>query len=1089
MKKITTIKRISLSTVLISLLAGCGGGGGGGSSSSSPQGGVSTTNSCVDVNQNGQCESSESSAQSSSYPNTPLASKSGQYFTAPAGSSTLSAWSTLVNNEMLYNPVVAGNKAEAELYLKAKFNKDSSVAGEDVLTTQQKSDYEASLKQAIEANPLVHRSSITAAVSEKFLSAKSKVTVNVADIAQQTMVLSELKLTKISDSDWARSVNADLVGEIRGLTDERIVKAQGGERIVQLRGKGDFLVASSQYHNALTVIDLNEGSSYDTKYNKFAAFRIDFTTGSARGGTYTPSSSTGSGSGDISGGGTGGSTGGISGGSGGSAPAFKGSAYASAQVSQAASASGTGMPTGATFGDGKAFDHENRDGKWEHLLTDAQITPDGKHVYALIRSKNEAIKYSDETTFGFYRVEVGAHGVGAYNATSTTRLDSRDISSFKLSNNDERVFAYGKTSEDKYILRAYSADLTQVLKAVEVNKLTDFALTQDDKTVVGIIAGSYTEKPQVVKFDSTTLTKETKTAELGFEPEEIFTFASGTLAIATSAKFNQMATINLESMQVLETKTLDFAATHFSVSPHARYLAVGSKDKINIYNLLTPKMALQNFIELDATHEELNYMNFVGEKTLSYAQKKRPNAVVSYRLTDTLKPLTSSDQLKNALSTLTKASVNHGFEWSKVSKNLNLIASYKGVNFAWSVNDALKNNLNASTGAVTRTNADVNGVLSVVATSTFRGESQTKSKDFNLTVLQAVPSFTDGAQSFNQLNALDLPGIAKYAFSNEDGSITLSYTELDDYFKGYHVYKVENNKLVFTDGNVNQTRRLYRDSLLGGVFKDDNTMIIATVNRHYPSFSSLYVQDVLANGTLEESYNTKANGSVGIGHAGTPLAVGFSGDKTKVFVMRKHYDFDHGDFYADVYQNSGTKFTKEKSIRLKKGVAYLNTSAPAVNNDGSAFYQRAENMIYKHVDSDTEPTTVRLDGVEALYYFNNRVYATTTNGEVVSFNANLEESSKKEFNTGVEASIANLVLRNVGGNNYLYAFAKGSSKGGVYIMQVDDQGNMSQHKYSLKANTAGGTVSGDGAHIFTYENVPYKSYQSTKSSISYAQTN
>ena len=36
-------------------------------------------------------------------------------------------------------------------------------------------------------------------------------------------------------------------------------------------------------------------------------------------------------------------------------------------------------------------------------------------------------------------------------------------------------------------------------------------------------------------------------------------------------------------------------------------------------------------------------------------------------------------------------------------------------------------------------------------------------------------------------------------------------------------------------------------------FKSDNKLIIVTVNKSYPSFSSIYLQDVNYNNTLEET--------------------------------------------------------------------------------------------------------------------------------------------------------------------------------------------------------------------------------------------
>lgn len=1097
MSKISKIKKISLSTVLISVLAGCGGGGGGaGSAPTSSSQGVNlsknsvTYDSCVDLNLNLSCEEGEKNLSPSSYPEVAVTSKEndGKFLLGPAGTQTVSAESTLIYNEMKYNPLVENNETKAKDYIKSQLNglSVSAVSNDELLTVEQSKNLEDSIKEAITANPLINKNSVIAAVCEKFLKQKTKVTVSTNDISKQTRVLTTITPTKLHEVDWEKETTSDLVGEIRDSFDADLVKSQGGERIVSLHGNGNYQVAASQYHNALTVINFNE-TDKQHQYEKFAAFR---TYAAGQGGTATPSTGNSSGS---AGGSTGGSTGGGSGSTGGSAAAIKMSV-------NSYGVQALDLTAQATSGDYTVNTDPNNTKKlWEHLLEDAKITKDGKYVYALIRSKDESTKFPDESTYGLFRTEVGPYGVYPYNASSTIKIHSKDIKKFELANSDSRVIVYGQVTNDKdekqNILRVYDKDFN-LIKAVEIDNIKDFTITSDDKLIVGQIAGDYINKPKLVKLNSMTLENKQE-IELPLEASQVFTYAHGTMALAASKDANKVVLVNLESMKVEQEKTLDIDAQYFAMSKDGKYLAVASEDKINIYNLSTPELTFQASIDVDITNlskEEakkdekntINNLSFVGNTILSYTQKQKQNAVVTYDIVDSKVPMTMDNKLNTALATLDKYSVNNGYSFSEVKTKLNLIPSYKDVNFTWSLS-GLQSNINISTGEVTRdVNSNTSGKLIVTANTTFRDSTSSKVKQFDVTVLKDSPKITSSVEKFSQLDTVRTAGIMSKVIANSNASTVISYSALDSYFKGYNLFKVENDKLVFTDGNENNTNRLLRDDLLNMTFKTDEKIIVVTVNSHYPAFSSIYLQDVQSDNTLEEGYNTKPNSKAHIGNKGTPLAANFTGDKNKVFVIRKHFDFDYSDHYADVYKISGNTITKEKEIKMKSGVEYINTKAPAINNDGSIFYQIDKNNIYKH--QDEEVSSVRVDNVTAVYYFNNRVYATTSNGMIVSFNEKLETASRQEFNLGNEGVINNIEYRNVGAQDYLYAFASNTNSG-VYIIKVNASNEMSEFKYSDKANTKGGTVSQDGTHIFTYENVPTAYQSNTSSNLSYSKSN
>ena len=1094
MKRISNIKKISLSTVLITMLAGCGSGGDGSNNSSSVDNNNSAqTNtssrsisydSCVDLNLNVKCESSERGLNPFAYPEIAVTNQEndGKYLLGPAGTAKVSAWTTLVYNEMKYNPLVQNNQSIAESYLKNKFSNNNRTVSSSVLTSEENELLENSIQTAIEQNPLVNKNSIIAAVCEKFISSKSFVSINLNDVKKQTRVLHTISFEKIYENNWQNQTKADLVGEVRDSLDAELISIQGGERISSISGSSNHLLASSQYHNALTVINLNENSDKRLKYKKFAAFRTNYSIG--KGGIKTPISSDGS---------TGFATGtaeptpspiAVSGGS--------GSRSLSKSLSKSVNLSLNSLNETSEASYMANEDYKNTKGLWEHLIEDSQITKDGKTVYTLIKPKGNASEYSDSESFGFFKVIVGPYGVYEYNNSTTKRIPSADIKKFQLSHSNEKIVVYGtfinESKEEKNVLRTYSKDLV-FQKALEINLLKNFVITHNDKNIIANTNGDYLSSAKLIKIDLETLVKKEE-VELPFNADDIFTYAQGTMAIVTNIASNKILLVNLESMKIEQEKTLDIDVNLFSISTKGSYLAVSSKDTINLYNLLTPEITFQASLKVSSISTEkdtsntnnINKLAFIGDSMLAYAQKEKQNAITVYKIIKSKEVMSVDNKLKMALDTLNKYSINNSYDLSQVSSKLNLIPSYKDVNFTWETSE-LSTNINLSNGEITRdVNTDLNGKLIVKASIKFRNEISFQEKVFELTILKDSAKFLRSSKTLNSTQESKLNGFTSQVISNSDSSTVITFTKSDSFFKGYNLFQLNNDKLLATQGNENRPSALLRDDLLNMTFKSDNKLIIVTVNKSYPSFSSIYLQDVNYNNTLEEGFNSKQLSGAYIGNAGTPLSAAFSGDNNKVLITRQHFDFKDADFYTDVYAISGSKIKKEKSVKLKSNILYNTKVSPAVNTDGSIFYQIDKNNIYKY--SNKEVSSIRLDNITSVYYFNNRVYTTNSNGLIISFNENLDIDSREEISISSIKNISKLEYRKVNSLNLLYAFADGE-KAGVYVIEVDSSNQMKSDSYSLLNNTKGGTVSGNGSHIFTYDNKSYMNSQAPSSSLYY----
>ena len=1092
MKRMSNIKKISLSTVLISILAGCGGGDG---SNSSPKthkdkqitdtqkqtNGYSRAlsyDSCVDLNLNVKCENSERGLNPFLYPEIAVTNQenNGKYLLGPAGTDKVSAWTTLVYNEMKYNPLVENNQELAENYLREKFSNNSRSISSSALSVEENDFLENSIQTAIEQNPLVNKNSIIAAVCEKFISSKSFVSINLDDVKKQTRVLHEISFKKEYETDWQDQTTADLVGEIRDRVEAQLVSIHGSERISSISGSSNYLLASSQYHNALTIIDLNENSDKNIKYKRFAAFRTNYNL--HQGGIKTAISANGST--DIS---TGAAQAmpspiAISGGSG------------SRSISRSISPNINSLNESTQVSYMANEDPKNTKGLWEHLIEDSQITKDGKTVYTLIKPKGNPAGYSDSQSFGFFKVLVGMYGVYEYNNPTTKRIPSADIKNFQLSHSNEEIVVYGTFTndlkEEKNVLRTYNKDLV-FQKAIEINLLKNFVITHDDKNIIANTNGDYLSSPKLIKNDLKTLVKKSE-LELPFSPDDIFTYAQGTMAIVTNIAANKILLVNLESMKVEQEKILDIDVNLFAMSNKGSYLAVASKNTINLYNLLTPEITFQASLDVDTTSEkedssnDINKLSFVGDSMIAYTQEEKQNALTVYKIIKSKKVMSVDNKLKMALDTLNKYSINNSYDLSQVSQKLNLIPSYKDVNFTWSTSN-LSTNINVTNGEITRdTNVNVSGRLTVKASTKFRNDISFAEKTFNLTILKDTSKFSSSANILSSSEESKLNGFTSQVISNSDSSTVITFTRSDSFYKGYNLFQLNNNKLSATQGNENSPSALLRDDLLNMTFKSDNQLIIVTVNKSYPGFSTIYLQDVNYDNTLEEGFNSKQLGGAYIGNNGTPLSAAFSADKTKVLITRQHFDFKHSDFYTDVYAISGYKVKKGQSIKLQSNVSYNTKVSPAVNADGSIFYQIDKNNIYKF--ENNKVSSLRVDNVTGVYYFNNRVYATNSNGLIISFNEDLDINSKEELFIPSIKNISKLEYKTVNSQDLLYAFADGE-KAGIYVIEVDPSNIMKSDSYSLIKNTKGGTVSGDGSHIFAYDNKTYVNSQAPSSSLYY----
>ncbi len=212
---------------------------------------------CIDQNLNARCDTGETSSQdltdnkiptsvqSTTHP-TIFEATSGGLLTASPTSTEISVFSSLVYNEVLFNPAINTSSTNATNYL-------TNLQITQELANAEQAKWLTSVGNAIAIDTATHPYKAIGAVINKIVTDKSKfdVSVSAEEIAAQRFVKQEVGLTENSVS-WELSDH-----------DERT------DGVAILNGR-NMVVAGTHYHNRLIVIDTS-GNTPKTRSTKLFA--------------------------------------------------------------------------------------------------------------------------------------------------------------------------------------------------------------------------------------------------------------------------------------------------------------------------------------------------------------------------------------------------------------------------------------------------------------------------------------------------------------------------------------------------------------------------------------------------------------------------------------------------------------------------------------------------------------------------------------------------------------------------------------------------------------------------------------------------
>ncbi len=718
-------------------------------------------------------------------------------------------------------------------------------------------------------------------------------------------------------------------------------------------------------------------------------------------------------------------------------------------------------------------------GASENYLREVTANADGSYVYVNIPPKNLSSSSADEGTYGLYKIKLEADDSIATVVDATGLMHTVDetnskrlavkLKAFAVSQDDSQVATY----DGDEFLTVYDGDLSNPGASVLIEGIQAFAVSANTAFVVTNNAEDIT-KGDIALLAVDTLTG-TETITLDFVPQELRLNIDASKLVAFNHGHDNngtmtIAVIDLADNSVIDTGVVAVTSDTAAVSPDfSRMAIVGHEEnRLLIVNLTVPDFSVQNVRDLAYNARDVA---FISNSQLAITNERNSMAVLDIATTTDNISLAAKTQL--ALGGLNRASINGGGYFDAVITDVTLSKKFENVAISWSADSSLSTNLDAADGSIVRPAADavdVAGVLTANTSVSFRDDTVEGSKNFDLT-LRKIPAPLPAAAIVQTAS-----NSAQYMAANYEGDIMVAPVRFEntngDRVYGFNALNMVAGQPVITTGTAD-TPKTYLDTetLVGvGIIEKPGQAYALGVSASVGETGQARIFTVAMDATgLMADVETNA---VDIG-AGSPLKVGLNSAQTLAGVM---VGFEDGSFITEIYSFSDTGVvTLDKTINMT-AAEYKSYGPPAINDDASRVYQRdGDNVIMTSADGSTTATAA-VEEIARVWYYNGRVFVNTYDGNIVSFNDSLEESSRLIFSTGTGGRMYGGVGREFNGTDYLYIPLQQASDidsnresdlNGIYQLEILADGSLKEIAFSKKVEGADRmAVSGDGGTVF-----------------------
>ena len=727
-------------------------------------------------------------------------------------------------------------------------------------------------------------------------------------------------------------------------------------------------------------------------------------------------------------------------------------------------------------------------GASENFLRDVSVNADASYVYVNIPPKKLSSSSQNEDTYGLYKIKIESDGsvatvidssglIHTIDETVSTRLAEK-LQAFAVSQDDSKVATYD--GDDFFTV--YDGDLSNPGTWVMIEDLEAFAVSADTAFVVTGNADDSSKGDifllSIEGLNADSLTNSEKIT-LDFIPQELRLNSDASKLIAFNHGHDNsgsmtIALIDLVNHSVLDKGVVAVTSDTAAVSDDFSKMAIvgHEEDRLLIVNLGIPGFSVQDVHDLEYNARDVA---FISESQLAITNERNSMAVLDIATTTVNINLAEKTQL--ALDGLNRASINGGGYFNAVISNLTLSEGFENVAISWLADSSLSTNLDVTDGSLVRPEEDATdkmGVLSATTFASFRGDTVEDSKFFELT-LRKIPASLSAATTVQTAD-----NSAQYMAANHEGDIMVAPVQFEnakgDDVYGFVVVNVDEGLSVITSG-TEDTPLTYLDaeSLVGvGIVEKPTQAYVLGVSEGMGETGQSRIFTVALDaggGTLGVMAASEAS-TVDI-NSGDPLKVGFNSEQSLAAVMIEAAD---GLYLTEVYSFSDIgAITLDKTINMT-AAEYKSYGPPAINDDASRVYQRDDDNVIMTSSDGLNTASAAVEEIARVWFYNGRVFVTTYDGNIVSFNDELEESSRKTFSTGTGGRMYGAVGREFGGTHYLYIplqRASGSNSdsesdlNGIYQLEIMEDGSLKEIAFSKKVEGADRmTVSGDGGTVF-----------------------
>ncbi len=719
-------------------------------------------------------------------------------------------------------------------------------------------------------------------------------------------------------------------------------------------------------------------------------------------------------------------------------------------VVDASSKNGVFSPVSIITDSGHHIDSAS--GASENYARDVVVNSDASYVYVNIPPKSFNSTTADSETMGLYKAKIESDGSIAtvteslqpsgqrikIDETNSKRLNKK-VSLFAVASDDSKVAVY----DNEKNLFIYDGDLNSQISAMETDGLS--AITLGTDTFYAAV------DENITTYNASTLSA-VDTISLGFEPEEMFVNDEGTKLVAFNHGHDnngvtEIAVINLTDNSV-ETSSVKHTSDSAGISPDFTKMALAGHEesKVMLVNLTVPGLSVQALYDVDGARDAA----FLSNDQLAVVNDQNSIAVLNVTTTTGNNNLDAKIAL--AKESLNKDTINGGGYLNAVIKDITLSDSYENIAISWSEND-LADNLRLSDGNVTRPAedaSDVSGNLTATFSATFRDVTKTDTKVFPVNI-RKLP------QTLPVPNVLEITGTGiQYMAANSDGSIMVAPVRGTFLIDDENVTKYGMASYAVSAGgeiSVATQQRLYAEDeeIVGVGINGSSAFGVAAKEASGRIFSIAVAGNGVLGGAVLNSVDITS---------GIPQKVEWNSDQSLAVVLIKEAD---DTFIAEVYD---TSLTLQRTIDM--GTHEYASYGPAGMNDaGTRVYQRDGDNVYAIASDGTQIATVAVEEVARVWTAFNRVFVTTYDGNLFSFDEDLAD--QKIFSTGTGGRIYGAEGRVVDGVNYLYLPVQRSDEAlnGIYQLRVLEDGSLEEVAFSQNDSGADRmAVSGDGNRIF-----------------------